>query len=370
MYYATICAIAKDEEYFIKEWVEYHLSVGFEHIYVYDNNSAVPISKTPFEHIDAGVTTVIDFPSDTDQQRAAYMDCLQQYGNNSRWMAFIDIDEFIVPKSKNDIRDILDDYIEYGGFAIHWKMFGSQGRKSRPAGGVIKNYDKVVLSDSHVKSIVQPSRVDRVFTPHSFGYKNGYFCVNEDYIPVASFQSYHVSKTVQVNHYYYKSREDFEEKIRRGCATGPDRDAVAAFADFAQQESLAGELDQTIQKLEHQKKSCMPALSNVVQYLNDCKKSADEFEKIITDCLAINKIALAVGLLRKYLRYYDTPVSWLLAARIYLLAGNHAACLGYLQKLLADVDNPLRSFEYDCLVDYYRCIADEDTADRLKKSLA
>lgn len=114
----------------------------------------------------------------------------------------------------------------------------------------------------------------------------------------------------------------------------------------------------------------MPALSNVVQYLNDCKKSADEFEKIITDCLAINKIALAVGLLRKYLRYYDTPVSWLLAARIYLLAGNHATCLGYLQKLLADVDNPLRSFAYNCLVDYYRCIADEDTADRLKKSLA
>ena len=370
MYYATICAIAKDEEPFIKEWAEYHLSVGFEHIYVYDNNSAVPISKTLSEHMDAGLVTVIDFPSNTDQQRAAYMDCLLQYGNKSRWMAFIDIDEFIVPKSKNDIRDILDGYTEYGGLAIHWKMFGSQGRKTRPAGGVINNYDKVVAFDSHIKSIVQPARVDRVYTPHSFGYKNGYFCVNEDYVPVASFQSYHVSKTVQVNHYYYKSLEDFEEKIKRGCATGPDRNAEAAFADFAQQESACGELDQTIQKLESQKKASMSALSDVVLYLNDCNKTSDEFEKMLTDCLAINKTALAVGQLHKYLRYYDTPVSWLLAAKIYLLVGEHATSLQYLQKLLADVNNPLRSFAYDCLVEYYRCMADDDTADRLKKSLA
>ncbi len=119
MYYATICAIAKDEDFFIKEWVEYHLLIGFEHIYIYDNNSSVPISNTLSDYVDSCLVTVIDFPLDMDQQRKAYMDGLQKYGSECKWMAVIDIDEFIVPKQENDIRDILDRYVGYGGLAIH-----------------------------------------------------------------------------------------------------------------------------------------------------------------------------------------------------------------------------------------------------------
>lgn len=369
MYYATVCAIAKDEECFIKEWAEYHLLIGFEHLYLYDNNSSVSIATTLSEYIDSGLATVIDFPGGADQQRIAYMDCLQRYGSQCRWMAFIDIDEFMVPKTENDIRDVLDRYVAYGGLAVHWKMFGSGGHTVRPDSGVIKNYDKVVDFERHIKSIVQPSKVSKVFTPHNFGYTDGSFCVNEDCIPVAAHQSYHISRTVQINHYYYKSLEDFKDKLKRGCATGADRDNDVAFADFARQESLEGVQDQTIQVLLEQKKSCMPILSDIRKNVSDCHKSSSEFESLITDCISINKIDLALNMVRIYSRYYDTPIVWLLAARVHLLAGNHTECLRYLQKLLVDVNNPLRAGAYDCLADYYRHLQNADAADSLQRAL-
>ena len=370
MYYATICAIAKDEDFFIKEWVEYHLLIGFEHIYIYDNNSYVPVSKTLSEYIDSGLATVIDFPRDEDQQRIAYMDCLQKYGNQCKWMAFIDIDEFIVPKSEHDIRDILDRYIDYGGLAIHWKIFGSGGHRTKPDGGVIKNYNKVISFDSHIKSIVQPSKVDKVFTPHSFGYRDGSFCVNEDYVPVASYQSYHISRTVQINHYYYKSLEDFKDKLKRGCATGADRDHDVAIADFERQESQDGEPDQTIQNLVEQKKSSMSTIEDIRQNSSGRQKTLAEFESLITDCISINKIALALNMVRICSRYYDAPIVWLLAARVHLLAENYAECLHYLQKLLVDVDNPLRAGAYSCLADYYEHLQNADAASSLQRALS
>lgn len=368
MYYAVVCAIAKNEDDFVEEWVKYHLSIGFEHIYIYDNNSAVPVSKILSNYIDANLVSVIDFPRADDQQRAAYVDALQKYGEQCRWMAFIDIDEFIVPKKTNDIRDLLDGYCDYGGLAIHWKVMGSCGHKKRPVGGVIKNYTSVVCYDNHIKSIVQPSKVTKVFTPHSFGYKNGCFCVNEDAVPVVAHQSYHVSRTVWINHYYYKSFEDFNEKLKRGCATGTDRNFKNEIADFEQQETHGGELEPQIQAVVAQKSS-LRTLDDLCQYVADCKKSSEAYEKMIVDCLSLNKIDLTLQMLRTYLRYYDAELTLLFAAQIYLRAGKPEACLAYMQRLLVNEESPLRATTYACLAEYYRHVGDMLAADRLRNAL-
>ncbi|MCR5563010.1 MAG: glycosyltransferase family 2 protein [Desulfovibrio sp.] len=59
MWYSTICAIAKNETPFLEEWARFHLSTGFEHIFVYDNGSDVPVSSVLAEFIRAGLVTVM-----------------------------------------------------------------------------------------------------------------------------------------------------------------------------------------------------------------------------------------------------------------------------------------------------------------------
>jgi len=219
MYYTMLCAIVKDEEKSLKEWVCYHLAIGIEHIILYDNGSKISVKDQLRSFVDNGFVTVVDFPQKEAQQLSAYFHCLKEYGRLSTWIGFIDIDEFIVPLIKSDIRDFLDEYIEYPAIGIHWMMFSSSGHICYPNKNVIEAYDEKICLDCHIKSIIQPSFTEYPLSPHHFKYKDGMICVNEDKIPIFDFRSYPVGNKIQLNHYYFKSQQDFEDKIQRGFAT-------------------------------------------------------------------------------------------------------------------------------------------------------
>lgn len=218
MKYAIIGAIAKDEDPFLREWVQYHFLIGFEHIVIYDNNSKNLISKTLKEYVDAHLVTVIDFPYQESQQLSAYYHCIKTWKTKTRWLAFIDIDEFILPLVDNDIRDFLDRYTDYPGIALHWMTFSSNGHLKRPKEGVLKSYTASLGLQETIKSIVQPRFVTKPLSPHHFAYSHG-LCVNEEKIAVPDHASYPVGNMIRINHYYYRSQQDFEEKIVRGLAT-------------------------------------------------------------------------------------------------------------------------------------------------------
>ncbi|MDO5484514.1 MAG: glycosyltransferase family 2 protein, partial [Desulfovibrionaceae bacterium] len=101
MFYAGICAIARDETPHLREWALHHLAVGFEHIIIYDNGSREPVRDTLA--CLGRLVTVLDFPEQRAPQLSAYYHCLRTYRSLSRWLAFIDIDEFILPLGSRDI---------------------------------------------------------------------------------------------------------------------------------------------------------------------------------------------------------------------------------------------------------------------------
>jgi hypothetical protein len=43
MMYAMIATMVRDDNSYLDEWVGYHLSIGFEHIVIYDHKSIVPV---------------------------------------------------------------------------------------------------------------------------------------------------------------------------------------------------------------------------------------------------------------------------------------------------------------------------------------
>lgn len=219
MYYASVCAIIKDEGRDIREWLSYHLGIGFEHVLIYDNNSRVPLRAQLGDYISAGLVTVTDWPLTQAQQLSAYWHALKTWGSNTRWLAFIDADEFVFPLRHDDVRDFLDDYADFGGVGAHWSVFGSNGHLARPEGTILENYTMNLGLDPHIKSIVQPARVQRPVSAHHFTYAPGAFCVNEDKVPVQDFMSYPLAEKIRINHYYYKSQQDFQDKIERGLVT-------------------------------------------------------------------------------------------------------------------------------------------------------
>ncbi|MDE6573026.1 MAG: glycosyltransferase family 92 protein, partial [Duncaniella sp.] len=135
--YLAVCAIAKNEGTYFKEWIEWHLSQGVEKFYIYDNESTDSTREVLQPYIEAGVVDYTYFPG-YRMQLAAYDDCLDRHRLESRWIAFIDLDEFIVPRRHQSIPDFLSGFEEFPAVEINWLIYGSGGAEKREPGGVME----------------------------------------------------------------------------------------------------------------------------------------------------------------------------------------------------------------------------------------
>ena len=142
---------------------------------VYDNGSDGPGPPPPAGLAAAGLLTVIDFPRREAPQLSAYYHCLRQWKTHSRWLAFIDIDEFVLPLARRDVRDLLEACEAWAGLAARWMVFSS--------GGHLRSYTNGVCLRHHVKSLVRPQWALKPLPPQHFACAEGRFCVNEDCVP-------------------------------------------------------------------------------------------------------------------------------------------------------------------------------------------
>lgn len=225
MYYYSVCAIAKEEQLYLEEWVCANAVTGAEHFYIYDNGGSVPVKETLRKYVDSELVTVIDYPG-TSMQMPSYSDCLNTFGQESKWIGFFDCDEIMIPKKTDTVSEVLKDYEIFGGFNVSWRIFGGNGHLTKPNGLMIENYTKAMSKDhyenTHTKAIVQPARTLRAGSnPHCFTFRYGHFSVSEDLKPVPNAWTPHCSEKLQLNHYFTKSLEEFKTKIQR-----PRADAV------------------------------------------------------------------------------------------------------------------------------------------------
>ena len=228
--YLSIACIAKNEGPYIKEWIEYHKLVGVERFYFYDNESDDNTKEVLKPYIDDG-TVVYKYVEGYLRQIPAYQDALCKYKDQTRWMAFIDLDEFIVPMEKDTVSEFLKDYESLPGIGVNWLLFDSSGYDKKPTahGGLVtanytrvhKNHDTQIIfnssehSDRHIKSIVNPKRVAYIISPHFALYVGNEKCYSENVEPIiASRTRYHSSSKIRINHYHCKSREEYLNKLK------------------------------------------------------------------------------------------------------------------------------------------------------------
>ncbi len=221
--YITLCLIAKDENSYLAEWLDYHILLGVEHFWIYDNDSTVPLEESIQPYIQKGWVTINKIHG-KGMQLFAYDHCLQTYGNLSRWIGFIDTDEFIVLKSSPNLLEFLKDYEKFGGMALNSMFFGDNKQQNRPLCGQVAGYlmrtSPEFIRNRLIKSIVQPARTLFPICPHTFMYSEGNFCVNErEHRVDDQFFPVQISK-IQLNHYYTRSKQELTEKIMRGRGDG------------------------------------------------------------------------------------------------------------------------------------------------------
>ncbi len=236
MYDLSIASIIKNEPD-ILEWIEYHRLVGVDHFYLYDNESTDGLKDKLSKNIDSGIVTYIYYPGKAMQDKSIN-DALQNYAYDTKYLAIIDGDEYIVPVEENRLLpEILDEIIENyhksiyhpggfaGGIGVNWRDYGTSGHKSKVEGLVIENYLQRAEDDYyqnvHIKTIYNPRVVTYVDNPHNGHYRDGYYTISENgsLIPFLYFYD-GMCKRLRINHYFSKSEEQVLEKNRRGWPVG------------------------------------------------------------------------------------------------------------------------------------------------------
>ena len=228
-YELTVVAIAKNEGPYIAEWIEYHILKGADRFVIYDNESTDNMREVLQKYIDQNIVEYIWFPG-VGKQLDAYYDALKRYKRKSKYMAYIDLDEFIVSREDkivDTIEQIMNRDSSVAGVAANWCVYGSSGHKEKPEGLVIANYLYRANPENEinrcVKTIVNPRKTRAyIMDPHTPTYKWGYHGINETgNVIMGPWNEYPNNSTevIRINHYYCKSEAEGKLKFARGLAT-------------------------------------------------------------------------------------------------------------------------------------------------------
>lgn len=221
--YLSIVAIIKNEAPYIAEWLEYHLLMGVNKFYIYDNESEDNLEEILQPYIKNGVVEYVYCPG-KGKQMWAYNDILKTARKETYWLAVIDCDEFIVPISTESIPKVLKEFEGYGGLGINWLMYGSSGQKNKTDGLVIERFKYHSIKDFRgnecIKTIIMPRYVISINHPHYANYMTGKFCVNTDKEKInGPFNPHILYDKIRINHYFVKSYDEYLQKRQRGRAS-------------------------------------------------------------------------------------------------------------------------------------------------------
>jgi len=216
--YLSVCAIYRWEGDYIREWVAFHRLVGVERFFLYDNGSEDQHLSELAPFLEDGSVVLHDWPV-YPGQGPAYDHCLEHHREDSRWIAFLDCDEFLFSPSGRPLPELLADYERWPAVGVNRVFMGTSGHPTQQPGLVIENYTMRLAGpdpNRAVKSIVDPTRVERRWNAHSFLYLDGALAVDEHERPFEGWVTEeHTFERLRINHYFTKSEEEAMRKFSR-----------------------------------------------------------------------------------------------------------------------------------------------------------
>lgn len=155
-------------------------------------------------------------------QIEAYTDCIKKHKYETKWMAFIDADEFIRPLNNENINDFLKDYENYMGIYIEWLVYNANGLIKKDISIPVRERfkqlcDYTLIATTRGKSIVQPRKITGMSAHFPITSYNKSTMVDSDFNKVDLRKKYDCPlDKIVIDHYFTKSYEEWCEKINKG----------------------------------------------------------------------------------------------------------------------------------------------------------
>ena len=231
LYFSNIkicmCTIGKEENLYVREFISHYKNYGVDKIFIYDNNEIMGehFESVIMDFINDGFVEIINFRGKIGPQLKAYQDCLNKNYNKYNWLIFYDMDEFIYLKDFINIKPYLNrgnfidcqtiqlnllfhtdnDNLFYNNKPLMERFRETRTKKSETFKSIIRGNINVRVNNVHNLN-------NRLISCDSFGNNNMREKFREIFTNKTDFKFYYI------DHFCFKSTEEFINKINRGSA--------------------------------------------------------------------------------------------------------------------------------------------------------
>jgi len=223
----------------LNEWIVHNILIGFEHIYIYDDNSNPNIkdiiSVLPINIMDC--VTIYRLDCDYEINNGEYINkkdnllyfdesiyrkhkqnkqrylmnyFLKTHKTISKYCFFCDVDEFIYLRDHITIQEYLNTMDNYNIIYIPWIYYGTSYYINKPKGVMMDNFRCHCSKYDCGKSIIKMSNVDEIYDIHKINPKNPNYFEYDRSAPLFSLP-------IHINHYITKAFKSVLIKKKEHC---------------------------------------------------------------------------------------------------------------------------------------------------------
>ena len=238
----ALCCIGKNENRYIREYVDHYRTIGVDKIFLFDNNDpdGERFEEVIQPEIDSGFVEITDYRGEKVCQTKSYQECYDKHGGEYDWICFFDCDEFWWSYKFSSIKDFLNQrkFSPFDIIHINWLCFGDNGQlryedkplrerfpKHMPLDTVIAFKKQNIPENCHIKSIVRGNRI--VYWedgPHTPKPSRHLMCCNvfgnesnpENFVDNMVDGCFLTLNESCLYHYSTKTAEEYALKMKRG----------------------------------------------------------------------------------------------------------------------------------------------------------
>ncbi|QCE32701.1 glycosyltransferase family 2 protein [Acetobacteraceae bacterium] len=223
---SALVLFVKDEVQDIVAWIAWHLSLGVDKIFIYDDHSTdgtYELSKLCAKFYNVEVfRTDLKIRHFYWRQADSYKRACRAAIGKFDWISFLDGDEYIALEKEQDLNTYLEKFNDFNGIALSWRIYGSNGRVVKSKAPPYEAYTR------HCTKELGDCEIGKVFIrPEAFTFDYGsphhLTLINECYANALGekIEFTHgpghkiLWQGACVNHYVIRSMQDFVGKISK-----------------------------------------------------------------------------------------------------------------------------------------------------------
>ena len=217
--------MGKDENLYVKEFVDYNVKLGIDHLFIYDDND--PNTEKISDEIEnkyKPYVTVYEMKNTIKHQSHAFTTCYNNNKDKYDWFLMVDMDEYLYI-----INDTLKDYLSKKVFdkcdfiKFHWVCSTDNNLIYYEPKPLFERFTGPFIKYKYIKTMIRGNIPKLTYWVHSPNYSPIRNVTCENTGAKINYKDINFEKKLPINiekafiiHFRYKSTEEFVMKYKRG----------------------------------------------------------------------------------------------------------------------------------------------------------